>query len=271
MDEIRTYKREGATLNADVTVDGVTRSPTPESNVLENAIPGVRMTLKGITTSPVSVNTTQPAVDSDAIAKKITALVDAYNAVVTATRSELTEKRVPTATTTSDLQKGQLFGDTGMISMLNQLKSTMTQALTGLGLTGLADLGIGVPKAGASTEDAQARASSRSTRTSSRPRSPPTTRRSASCSPARAPPRACPALISDYVGSQTGTNGMLTGRMKSDDNRLKGFTDQITQAQHAHGDRAEAPEGAVRRHGNGAEQLADPAGLAHQPDRLAGS
>ena len=106
------------------------------------------MTLKGVTASPVSVSTTQPAVDSDAIAKKITALVDAYNAVVSATRSELTEKRVPTAANTSDLQKGQLFGDTGMNSMLSQLKSTMTQAVAGLGLTGLADLGISVPKAG---------------------------------------------------------------------------------------------------------------------------
>ena len=96
---------------------------TSESNVIENAIPGVRLTLKGITTSPVSVNTTPAAVDTEAITKKITALVDAYNAVVTATRTELTEKKIPTATTTTDLQKGQLFGDSGMTSML-QLRSS---------------------------------------------------------------------------------------------------------------------------------------------------
>ena len=31
------------------------------------------------------------------------------------------------------------------------------------------------------------------------------------------------------MGSQTGTNGAITGRMKSDDARLKGFTEQITK------------------------------------------
>ena len=45
-----------------------------------------------------------------------------------------------------------------MSSMLSSLKRTMTQTLTGLGLTGLADIGIGVPKStgGAATEDAKA-------------------------------------------------------------------------------------------------------------------
>jgi flagellar hook-associated protein 2 len=35
------------------------------------------------------------------------------------------------------------------------------------------------------------------------------------------------SLISDYVGTQTGTNGLLTGRMKSDDTVLKDYTGQI--------------------------------------------
>ena len=83
----------------------------------------MRLTLKGVTSSPVSVNTTQATVDTTEIAKKITALVDAYNAVVTSARSELTEKRVPTATTSSDLQKGQLFGDSGVTAMLGSSRA----------------------------------------------------------------------------------------------------------------------------------------------------
>ena len=79
------------------------RSTNPESNVLENIIPGVRVTLKGVTTSPASVSTTSPAVDQDAITKKITALVDAYNAVVTvhalgADREEGPDARRPART-----------------------------------------------------------------------------------------------------------------------------------------------------------------------------
>ena len=97
MTEVPAYARTGTALNASYTLDGEASPRSSESNVIENAIPGVRLTLKGITSSPVSVNTAAPAVDTEAIAKKITALVDAYNAVVTSTRSEMTEKKIPTA------------------------------------------------------------------------------------------------------------------------------------------------------------------------------
>jgi len=35
------------------------------------------------------------------------------------------------------------------------------------------------------------------------------------------------SLISDYVGSQTGSSGVLTGRMGSDDSILKDYTSRI--------------------------------------------
>lgn len=221
------YTRTGATLNAAIKVNGGAEI-NPESNILENIIPGVRVSLKGITSSPVTVTTTQPAVNTEEIAKKVTALVDAYNAVVTATRAELTEKRVPTASTTSDLQKGQLFGDTGMTSMLNSLKDTMTKAISGLGLTGLADLGIGVPKAGTNSADARAgkltidqdklKAAIANDYTKVK-----------ELFSGQGATKGLSAVISDYVGTQTGTNGVITGRMKTDDTTLKGFTDQITK------------------------------------------
>jgi flagellar hook-associated protein 2 len=225
--EDTTYKRTGATLNAAIKVNGGAEI-NPESNVLENVIPGVRVSLKGVSTSPVTVSTTQPAIDSDEIAKKITALVDAYNAVVTSTRAELTEKRVPTASTTSDIQKGQLFGDSGMNSMLRQLKETMTQAVSGLGLTGLSDLGVGVPKAGASPEEARSgklvvdqdklKAAIASDYTKVR-----------ELFAGKGATKGMSGVIADYVGTQTGTNGAITGRMKTDDETVKGFNDQITK------------------------------------------
>ncbi|MBE2316943.1 flagellar filament capping protein FliD [Solirubrobacter sp. CPCC 204708] len=225
--EDTSYQRTGPTLNAAIKVNGGAET-NPESNILENIIPGVRVTLKGVSTSPVTVSTTQPAIDNDAIAKKITALVDAYNSVVTATRAEITEKRVPTATTTSDLQKGQLFGDSGMTSMLRQLKQTMTQAVSGLGLTGLADLGIGVPKAGASAEDARSgkltvdqdklKAAIASDYTKVR-----------ELFAGKGATKGMSGLITEYIGTQTGTNGIITGRMKTDDETVKGFNEQITK------------------------------------------
>lgn len=226
--EVPAYSRTGTALNAEYVLDGELTPRTSESNIIENAVPGVRLTLKGITTSPVSVNTSQAAIDSEAITKKITALVDAYNAVVTMTRAEISEKRVPTATSNSDLQKGQLFGDSGMSSMLSSLKRTMTQTLSGLGLTGLADIGIGVPKAtgAAATEDAKA---GKLTIDSEKLK----TMLAADYTKVRdlfagkGTDKGLTAVISDFVSTQTGTNGMITSRVNTDDLKLKDFTKQI--------------------------------------------
>jgi flagellar hook-associated protein 2 len=228
MAEIGTYSRTGTALNADILVDGVAPTTKIESNVVENAIPGVRLTLKGVSTSPVSVTTTQPAVDMDSITKKIQALVDAYNGVVTATRSELAEKRDPTATTSSGLQKGQLFGDSQMTSMLGQLKDTMTKTLSGLGLKSLADIGVTVPKAGASLEDAKAgKLVVDSEKLKTALNSDYT--KVKELFNGSGVTKGLSSAISDYVSGQTGTKGILTGRMKTDDDVLKGFTDQITK------------------------------------------
>jgi flagellar hook-associated protein 2 len=223
------YTRTGATLNAAIKVDGGTET-YPESNLLENIIPGVRVTLKGVTTSPVSVSTTSPAIDQEAVTKKVTALVDAYNAVVTATRSELGEKRVPGANTSADLAKGQLFGDSGMNAMLGQLKREMTQSLSGLGLTGLADLGIGVPKStgGQSTQEARDGKLTIDTEKLSKAIAADYTK-VRELFAGKGATKGLSAALTDYVGTQTGTNGTITGRLTTDDNRLKGFTDQITK------------------------------------------
>ncbi len=127
------------------------------TNVVENAIPGVRLQFKGITAAPVSVTVTEPALDRDAIKGKVKAFVDAYNAVVTSTRSELTEKKVPGANTSADLQKGQLFGDSGMNAMLSKLRQDMAKVVSDAGINDLGDLGVGIPKAtGTSSADAKA-------------------------------------------------------------------------------------------------------------------
>jgi flagellar hook-associated protein 2 len=222
------YDRTGANLNASINVDGGAEQ-NPESNIIDTAIPGVRVTLKGISTSPVSVNTTQPAVDTTAIAAKVKAFVDAYNNAVTTVRSDLTEKRDPKATTSSGLQQGQLFGDSQLNSMLGQLKNQMTQTLTGLGLNSVADLGITIPAAssGPVSDDAKdGKLVLDSTKL--------TTALNADYTKARdlfsgkGTTKGLSSLISSFVDGQTSTTGILTGRMNSDDSSLKDFTDQIT-------------------------------------------
>jgi flagellar hook-associated protein 2 len=225
-----TYARTGTTLNAAYRLDDDPTVRTSESNIVDNAIPGVRLTLKGMTSTPLSVNTTVATIDTAGVSKKVQALVDAYNAVVTATRTQLTEKNDPKSTTTSGLQAGSLFGDSGLSSMLGQLKSQMTQVVSGLGLKGLADLGVTVPKTtgAASTQDAK---DGKMTFDSS----VLTTALNTDWTKVRelftgkGTTKGVSGLMTDWVGTQTSTSGVLTSRMTSDDSTLKDFTSQISK------------------------------------------
>jgi flagellar hook-associated protein 2 len=222
------YDRTGMTLNASINIDGGPEK-NPESNIVDTAIPGVRVTLKGVSTSPVTVNTTQPAVDTTAIAAKVKAFVDAYNGAVDSTRTQLTEKRDPKATTSSGLQQGQLFGDSQLNSMLGQLKNQMTQTLAGLGLNGLADLGVGIPKASASgtvSDDAKAgKLVIDSDALNTAINADYTKVRDLFSG--KGTTKGLSALMSSFVDGQTSSTGIITGRMNTDDTSLKDFTSQI--------------------------------------------
>ena len=231
--EVPAYERVGATaLNASYQIDGETTPRESESNIVENAIPGVRLTLKGVTGDPATITTTQAAINKDDIAKKVKALVDGYNAIVTSVRAELTEKSDPKATTTAALQKGKLFGDTSLTSMLSQLKGQMTQVVTGLGLTGLADLGIDIPKTtgAASSEDAKAGKLTFDTEKLTKALDADWTK-VRDLFAGKGATKGVSSLLGDWVSGQTGTNGVLTGRMTSDDSVLKDYTTQITKLQ----------------------------------------
>src|SRR3954453_2608704 len=57
MGELATYQRVGSPLNAQYRIDDDPTQPPSETNTLTNVIPGETLTLKGVTTSPVSVTT----------------------------------------------------------------------------------------------------------------------------------------------------------------------------------------------------------------------
>ena len=111
-------------------LDGDPVAQDSESNVIESAIPGVRLTLKGVSASPVSVNTTQPAIDADGDHQEDHGARRRLQRRRhdDARRADREERSRP-PTTSADLQKGQLFGDSGMNSMLSGLKNSMTQTL----------------------------------------------------------------------------------------------------------------------------------------------
>ncbi len=151
------YERSGPDLRAQYRLDGSATLLYSQTNTLDFAMPGVKLQLKGVTDGFETVSVGTPATDTEAMKTKVKAFVDAYNAVVTATRAKVTEKSVADATTTTDAAKGSLFGDTGLLSMLSSLRIRMGERVSGLsGLDELADLGIAVPKAtGSTSQDAK--------------------------------------------------------------------------------------------------------------------
>jgi flagellar hook-associated protein 2 len=152
------YESAAGTLNAKYRVDGDTTARESTTNVIDDAVAGLRLTLKGVTSSPVSVTVAAPDIDRDAVKTKVKAVVDAYNAVVTAARAKLDEKPVVNPSNATDAAKGSLFGDTGLESMLSGLRNGLRETLSGLtGVDDLGDIGIGVPSGsgGASSQDAK--------------------------------------------------------------------------------------------------------------------
>jgi flagellar hook-associated protein 2 len=137
--------------NALLTING-----TPyerQGNSISDAIPGVQFTLKSKTADGTTVGVTvgTPGPDKDAIVTKVKAFVTAYNEVVKTARADLTEKPVVNGKTTADVQKGTLFGDSGLNAMLSQFRSTLSAPVDGLtGLKSMSDIGVstGAPNKG---------------------------------------------------------------------------------------------------------------------------
>jgi flagellar hook-associated protein 2 len=140
-----------AGADAVYTLDGAPQ--TSPTNVVANGIPGVELTLRAPTSSPITVNVGTPAPDKAQTIAAVRTFVSAYNDVVTKLRAELTEKRVANAATTADAQKGDLFGDPLLSSMLDDMRTVISA--TTMGGKALADIGIstGTATGGAATAD----------------------------------------------------------------------------------------------------------------------
>jgi flagellar hook-associated protein 2 len=151
-------KQDPLLLTSSYRLDGSATVLHSETNVVENAIPGIKLTFKAVTTNePATITVSPPAVDPEKVKTKAQAFVDAYNALVTDVRSKISEKTVRGAATKEDAGKGQLFGDTGLTTILSQLRSMMGGKVAGLtGVDDLGDIGIGEPKSdGSVNQDAK--------------------------------------------------------------------------------------------------------------------
>ena len=96
------------------------------TNVITDAIPGVSLTLKGVTgATPLTVTVGSPGPDDNAIAAKMKAFVDQYNKTVDLVRAKTAEAPVVNPTTTADQLKGDLYGDTMLDGILSRMRTTV--------------------------------------------------------------------------------------------------------------------------------------------------
>lgn len=137
--------------DAQFIVDGVAGSST--SNEVTNAIAGVRLSLRGVTTvsGPITVSVGAPTVNADAVKDKLRAFVDVYNSTVDAIRARLDERSVKSPTTDEQRQAGMLNGDTTLTAILSQMRQAIYTPIRGLpdGMSALADLGVSTGSASA--------------------------------------------------------------------------------------------------------------------------
>jgi flagellar hook-associated protein 2 len=130
--------------NARLTINGTTYER--QSNTITDALPGVQFVLKSKTAAGTTAGLTvgSPGPDKTAITTKVQSFITAYNDIVTATRSALTDTPVVNPATDDDIVRGTLFGDSGLNDMLSQFRSALGSSIPGLSgtLKSLADIGI---------------------------------------------------------------------------------------------------------------------------------
>lgn len=130
--------------NAEFSVNGGT-SLTSQSNTVTNAIPGVSLTLSGLTNNgPVTVNVAPPTASASAVTTAVNQFVSDYNSTITAIQTQLAQTPVDNPTDATDAGQGTLYGDEELTSLLTNMRELMYTAGAGLptGMASLQDLGI---------------------------------------------------------------------------------------------------------------------------------
>src|SRR3954449_4040000 len=97
------------------------------TNVIDDAIPGVSLTLKAVTAvgAPVTVTVGAPQPDYNAISAKVKAFVDQYNSTIGQVRAKLNEAPVVNPQTASDQLKGDLYQDPMFDDLLGEMRTSI--------------------------------------------------------------------------------------------------------------------------------------------------
>jgi flagellar hook-associated protein 2 len=119
-------------------------SYTRSSNVVDDALAGITLTLKGQTSTPASITVGEPSPDTNGITTKLQAFVTQYNSTLTYILGDLDQQVVPNPQTDADRAQGVLNGDPGLESLVSSLRNTFSDLVSGRpgNLQSLAQVGL---------------------------------------------------------------------------------------------------------------------------------
>jgi flagellar hook-associated protein 2 len=152
LEEQQGTAKEG--VDAEYKIDGVEGSSS--SNTVTEAIPGVTLTLGGLTPGgPVTINVQPPGPSASAIEAQIQSFVKLYNSTVEGLQKQLSTKP-PAKPSSFEYGIGTLFADTELTGVVDNMRASMYEPIEGLqaGMNSLADIGIstGAPTGSTSTQ-----------------------------------------------------------------------------------------------------------------------
>lgn len=220
--EVAGSAREGK--DAEYSVDGVAGSSA--SNTLADAIPGVTLTLLGLTsTGPVTIDVQPPGASVSAVEAQVQAFVKLYNSTVEAIQKQLIAKPIVKPESAGEFGVGTLFGDFELESLLANMRQGMYEPIAGLpaGMASPADAGIAVGSVAAAGATSQAAIEGQLTLN--------TTKLSEAV---RANPEGVQKMLQQWAQGLQGTldvvaqaGGTLEARVNGDASQLTDLTNQI--------------------------------------------
>lgn len=148
--EVAGTAKEGK--NAKFAVDGVEGESA--SNTVTDAIPGVTLTLGGLTPSgPVTIDVQAPGPSSSVVESQVQAFIKLYNSTVEGIQTQLQTKPFAKSASQGEYESGILFGDMELTSLLNGMRETMYEPIAGLSteMSSLFDIGVSTGSATAGT------------------------------------------------------------------------------------------------------------------------
>jgi len=145
--EVAGAAKEGR--NAEFEVDGV--AGTSSSNTVTSAIPGVTLTLGGLTPNgPVTIDVEPPGPNASVVEAQVQSFVKLYNSTVETIQTQLQTKPPTKYESTSEYGTGILFGDVELTGLLDNMRVTMYEPIAGLPTEMSSPFDIGISTGSAS-------------------------------------------------------------------------------------------------------------------------